>query len=626
MSGTDYNVLTLQTGGQDWCAAYTEKSEPHMFIGLENHDFGVMTVQLNPSNNPAWWIKADLSRGLEAQPTQSGDFMVEWDPSIEHYADPPYNTVTKSWYTWFDHIYISASMTSSDIIWHEMGHNIMGNFYSSCPPNSNCNHGPGGTSIHDNYDSCYQGRAWVEGGANFWKALVKHVNDPQYVPEYETIIGADPGDAVIHNITAALWDIYDSNNDGYDQISDGLVNIWDTIDTIGETDDTFSEFWLRLKPKYGISVESQAPAAWALYQNTIIYPEFRWQVTTTVNGGSGSVTLSPAGGYYTGGTPVTVTAIPAPGYAFSSWSGGLTGSNNPAVLTVNSDVAVTASLSALALPTLTFSVTNITADSVTFNGNLINMGGNPQVSVVFEYRPVNGAWVLLLPWQDCFNTGNFSANVTGLQAGTKYEYHVCYYTAAFGYCGTSNQTFDTPAGGGFSLPTITASVSNVTDTSATFNGNLSNMGGNPLISVAFEYKPANGAWVLLTPWQDMVSPGAFNRNVGGLQPGIVYYYHVCYYTQAFGYCGTPDQSFTTQSAPPNPVITATAGANGSISPSGTVSVTPGGSASFSISANTGYVISDVIVDGGSVGAVSSYTFYNVLTNRTINAVSSQGVI
>ena len=51
-------------------------------------------------------------------------------------------------------------------------------------------------------------------------------------------------------------------------------------------------------------------------------------------------------------------------------------------------------------------------------------------------------------------------------------------------------------------------------------------------------------------------------------------------------------------------ITASAGSNGSISPSGAVSVTCGSSQTFVISANTCYHILDVVVDGSSVGAVS----------------------
>jgi hypothetical protein len=62
--------------------------------------------------------------------------------------------------------------------------------------------------------------------------------------------------------------------------------------------------------------------------------------TTTV--GSGSVSLSPPGGTYDAGTVVTLTATPDPGFAFSGWSGDLSGSQNPATLTLDGDKSVTA--------------------------------------------------------------------------------------------------------------------------------------------------------------------------------------------------------------------------------------------------------------------------------------------
>ena len=66
-------------------------------------------------------------------------------------------------------------------------------------------------------------------------------------------------------------------------------------------------------------------------------------------------------------------------------------------------------------------------------------------------------------------------------------------------------------------------------------------------------------------------------------------------------------------------ITATAGTNGGISPSGTVSVNAGKDQSFTITPATGYHVADVSVDGASVGAVSSYTFTYVTTDHTISA-------
>ena len=64
-------------------------------------------------------------------------------------------------------------------------------------------------------------------------------------------------------------------------------------------------------------------------------------------------------------------------------------------------------------------------------------------------------------------------------------------------------------------------------------------------------------------------------------------------------------------------IKATAGAGGSISPSGNVSVRGGRDQTFTITPDQGYAVSDVKIDGESVGAVTSYSFENVRKAHTI---------
>ncbi len=71
-------------------------------------------------------------------------------------------------------------------------------------------------------------------------------------------------------------------------------------------------------------------------------------------------------------------------------------------------------------------------------------------------------------------------------------------------------------------------------------------------------------------------------------------------------------------------ITASAGSNGTVSPSGAVAVTAGANQAFTITANGGYHVANVIVDGASVGAVTTYTFTNVQANHTLSASFSNG--
>lgn len=67
-------------------------------------------------------------------------------------------------------------------------------------------------------------------------------------------------------------------------------------------------------------------------------------------------------------------------------------------------------------------------------------------------------------------------------------------------------------------------------------------------------------------------------------------------------------------------ITTTSSTGGSVTSSGSSSVASGKSITYTITPDEGYYISDVLVDGVSVGAVSSYTFKDVTKTHTIQAV------
>jgi len=72
-------------------------------------------------------------------------------------------------------------------------------------------------------------------------------------------------------------------------------------------------------------------------------------------------------------------------------------------------------------------------------------------------------------------------------------------------------------------------------------------------------------------------------------------------------------------------IVASASYGGTISPSGSITVIYGTDQTFNITPLSGYSISDVKVDGVSVGAVSTYTFSNVTADHTISVSFSGGI-
>ena len=114
-----------------------------------------------------------------------------------------------------------------------------------------------------------------------------------------------------------------------------------------------------------------------------------------------------------------------------------------------------------------------------------------------------------------------------------------------------------------------------------------------------------------------ISPSAMNAFVGGVEWTTVTVTAAGSGVTITATDGT--HTGTSNTFTVNPTISASAGANGAISPSGTFSVNYGGSQSFIITPNSGYYIDDVTVNGVSVGTVSSYNFTNVQASYSIFA-------
>jgi hypothetical protein len=100
-----------------------------------------------------------------------------------------------------------------------------------------------------------------------------------------------------------------------------------------------------------------------------------------------------------------------------------------------------------------------------------------------------------------------------------------------------------------------------------------------------------------------------------LAPGAEYEWYAVA-KDAEGESTSPTWRFTTVT---DYVIVASAGAGGTITPSGSVPVAAGADQSFTITPDAGAMIAGVLVDGNSVGAVPSYTFTSVMADHTIAA-------
>ncbi len=199
--------------------------------------------------------------------------------------------------------------------------------------------------------------------------------------------------------------------------------------------------------------------------------------------------------------------------------------------------------------------------------------------------------------------------VTGLSDATTYYFGVTAYSSTAESAFSAEVTYTTPPGGTTSPPpSCTFSLSS---SGASFGSS----GGAGNVNVT---APAGCAWGSSTPssWLTLTS-GASGMGNGSVMYSVAPNTNTSSQTASLTIAG---QVFTvTQTGTTAYTVTGTAGAGGSISPSGSVNVTQGTSQTFAIAANSGYSISDVKVDGVSQKAVSSYTFSNVTTSHTITA-------
>lgn len=109
--------------------------------------------------------------------------------------------------------------------------------------------------------------------------------------------------------------------------------------------------------------------------------------TLKVTAQNGTVSKDPNEQTYNSGATVKLTATPATGYQFSSWSGDATGSTNPLTITMNADKNITANFTLIAANMYTL---NVTAQNGTVAKNPNQQTYNSGSTVTLTARPANG--------------------------------------------------------------------------------------------------------------------------------------------------------------------------------------------------------------------------------------------
>ncbi len=140
---------------------------------------------------------------------------------------------------------------------------------------------------------------------------------------------------------------------------------------------------------------------------------------------------------------------------------------------------------------------------------------------------------------------------------------------------------------------------------------------SPVVCFMATYLSSVGAWSSYSAYDcatyqspQMLAATSFGFSAGWNGINVAMWNASGWSNQAVGWVFLTASTYT---------ISASSGAGGSVSPDGNTSVTHGNSQAYTITPNSGYSISSVIVDGVNHGAISSYTFSSVTANHTISA-------
>jgi hypothetical protein len=258
---TAYTGLEGLTGVYGWTTGKITSADG-------TFDVGGISLPTTDNKYRACWLLNDLNRANRYFSSHSGGVAsqgtIAWWPE-----NTGVNGKGNAVYTWGGQINIPGGLeVSSHVVMHEYGHNIMYRRYGNYMPYSslcNCE-----TCTTHYWDQCYDEECgWTEGWADFFCCCPD--NDPVYKdPRFSSIDfeSATPGNgwctgpSCEARVCGALWDIFDTENDGLDTYGWGFGPIANVF--IGGKQNTFADFWAQWQSKV-----YPTDASYCLLQNTI---------------------------------------------------------------------------------------------------------------------------------------------------------------------------------------------------------------------------------------------------------------------------------------------------------------------------------------------------------------------
>ena len=196
------------------------------------------------------------------------------------------------------------------------------------------------------------------------------------------------------------------------------------------------------------------------------------------------------------------------------------------------------------IPTITTSsVTDISYTSATVGGNVTNDGGAEVTERGVVYSTSQNPTTSNSKVQGGTGTGSFTCSLTNLQEGITY-YVRAYATNQQGTAYGEQKTFTTKA---YALPTVTTSfVTDISYTSATVGGNVTNDGGAEVTERGVVYSTSSNPTTSNSKVTSGSGMGSFTCNITNLQEGTTYYVRA-YAVNEKGTAYGEQKSFTTSS-------------------------------------------------------------------------------
>ena len=205
------------------------------------------------------------------------------------------------------------------------------------------------------------------------------------------------------------------------------------------------------------------------------------------------------------------------------------------------------------LPTvITTEISDVTANSAVSGGNVTSDGYSTITARGVCWNTNENPTILNNKTNNGTGTGTFISNITGLSANTTY-YVRAYATNSIGTSYGIEYSFKTKDG---IVKLSTAPVTNITSTTATSGGDVTDDGGSPVISRGVCWSINENPTIVNNHTNDGFGAGTFYSNISGLSANTTYYVKA-YATNSMGtvYGNQVDFKTTLMGTNNPPVIT-----------------------------------------------------------------------